>query len=60
MRTIGNTLSGLLDELREKIDPSCKLQFSLGCDFHLSFENLERVLETPHTLHHRRNQLSAG
>jgi protein-tyrosine phosphatase len=22
---------------------------SLGCDFHLSFENLERVLEQPHT-----------
>jgi protein-tyrosine phosphatase len=39
-------LSGLLDQLREKFGPS--LQFSLGCDFHLSFENLERVLEHPH------------
>jgi protein-tyrosine phosphatase len=39
-------LSGLLDQLREKFGPS--LQFSLGCDFHLSFENLERVLERPH------------
>ncbi len=42
-------LSGLLDELREKIDPALPLQLSLGCDFHLSFENLERALEQPHT-----------
>jgi len=42
-------LSGLLDQLRGKIDPWLRLQFSLGCDFHLSFENLERVLEQPHT-----------
>jgi protein-tyrosine phosphatase len=42
-------LSGLLEELRGKIDRALPLQFSLGCDFHLSFENLERVLETPHT-----------
>ena len=41
-------LSGLLDQLREKAG-SCALQFSLGCDFHLSFENLERVLEHPQT-----------
>jgi protein-tyrosine phosphatase len=41
-------LSGLLRELRERIRPT-PLQFSLGCDFHLSFENLERVLEQPHT-----------
>src|ERR1039457_3280433 len=40
-------LSGLLDELREKVGPA--LQLSLGCDLHLSFENLERVLEQPHT-----------
>jgi protein-tyrosine phosphatase len=40
-------LSGLLDQLREKVGPS--LQLSLGCDFHLSFENLERALEQPHT-----------
>ena len=44
-------LSGLLGQLRdqilEKIGPA--LELSLGCDFHLSFENLERVLEQPHT-----------
>src|SRR5271168_3772259 len=37
-------LEGLLEQLREKVDPALELQFSLGCDFHLSFENLERVL----------------
>ncbi len=42
-------LSGLLDQLRERIGPGAGLQLSLGCDFHLSFENLERVLEQPHT-----------
>ena len=46
-------LSGLLgqlrDQLREKLDPAPQLQLTLGCDFHLSFENLERVLEQPHT-----------
>src|ERR1700674_4112060 len=50
-------LSGLLGQLREKIrekieekiNPAPQLQLSLGCDFHLSFENLERVLEEPHT-----------
>jgi protein-tyrosine phosphatase len=48
-------LSGLLDQLRDQLrdQPPGKLgaalQFSLGCDFHLSFENLERVLEKPHT-----------
>jgi protein-tyrosine phosphatase len=45
-------LSGLLgqlrDQLREKLDPAPQLQLTLGCDFHLSFENLERVLEQPH------------
>ena len=40
-------LSGLLGELREKTGAS--LELTLGCDFHLSFENLERVLEQPHT-----------
>ena len=40
-------LSDLLDQLRGKVGPS--LQFSLGCDFHLSFENMERVLEHPPT-----------
>ncbi len=42
-------LSGLLDQLREKAGSDLPLQLSLGCDFHLSFENLERVLEQPHT-----------
>lgn len=40
-------LSGLLVELQEKVGPALRL--SLGCDFHLSFENLERVLEQPHS-----------
>jgi protein-tyrosine phosphatase len=35
------------DQLQEKIGPT--LQLTLGCDFHLSFENLERVFEEPHT-----------
>ena len=48
-------LSGLLDQLRDQLRDGLQektipaLQFSLGCDFHLSFENLERVLEQPHT-----------
>src|SRR5271170_4725775 len=45
-------LSGLLGQLREKlreqIGPELQLRLSLGCDFHFSFENLERVLEQPH------------
>jgi protein-tyrosine phosphatase len=40
-------LSDLLDQLRERVGPSPL--FSLGCDFHLSFENMERVLEHPPT-----------
>jgi protein-tyrosine phosphatase len=40
---------GLRDEFREKPPVDVPLQLSLGCDFHLSFENLERVLEQPHT-----------
>jgi len=40
-------LTWLLGELQQKVGPT--LQLSLGCDFHLSFENLERVLEHPHT-----------
>ena len=40
-------LSELLEELRVRVGPV--LEFSLGCDFHLSFENLERVLAEPHT-----------
>ena len=42
-----NYLAGLLAQLQERIGPA--LQLSLGCDFHLSFENLERALEQPHT-----------
>ena len=42
-------LSGVLGQLREKVGPAPQLQLSLGCDFHLSFENLERALEQPHT-----------
>jgi len=40
-------LTGLLAQLQDKIGPSLRL--SLGCDFHLSYENLERVLDQPHT-----------
>ncbi len=40
-------LSDLLNQLRDRIGPNPQL--SLGCDFHLSFENLERVLEHPAT-----------
>jgi protein-tyrosine phosphatase len=39
-------LAGLLAQLRERAGAAP--EFSLGCDFHLSFENLERVLEEPH------------
>jgi protein-tyrosine phosphatase len=40
-------LAGLLAQLQERVGSSLRL--SLGCDFHLSYENLERVLEQPHT-----------
>jgi protein-tyrosine phosphatase len=40
-------LSSLLAQLQEKVGPS--LGLSLGCDFHLSYENLEGVLDRPHT-----------
>jgi len=40
-------LSTLLAQLQERVGGSLRL--SLGCDFHLSYENLERVLEQPHT-----------
>jgi protein-tyrosine phosphatase len=40
-------LSGLIEQLRERVGPS--LELSLGCDFHLSYENLERALDQPHT-----------
>lgn len=40
-------LGGLLDQLRERV--GAWLELSLGCDFHLSYDNLERVLEHPRT-----------
>ena len=39
-------LTTLLAQLQGKVGPSLRL--SLGCDLHLSYENLERVLEQPH------------
>jgi protein-tyrosine phosphatase len=39
-------LLDLLEQLRQRVGGT--LLLSLGCDFHLSFENLERVLELPH------------
>jgi protein-tyrosine phosphatase len=39
-------LSELLDQLRTRAGATSP-QLTLGCDFHLSFENLERVLENP-------------
>jgi len=41
-----NYLKDLLAQLQERVGTSPQL--SLGCDFHLSYENLERVLEQPH------------
>jgi protein-tyrosine phosphatase len=40
-------LAGVLEQLRERVGPG--LELSLGCDFHLSYDNLERVLAEPHT-----------
>lgn len=40
-------LSSLLAQLQEKVGPALRL--SLGCDLHLSYENLERVLDQPHS-----------
>jgi len=40
-------LSDVLDELRARVGAAP--EFSLGCDFHLSYENLERVLDEPQT-----------
>lgn len=39
-------LQVMLGQLQAKVGASLKL--SLGCDFHLSYDNLERVLEHPH------------
>ena len=41
-----NYLKDLLVQLQARVGTSPQL--SLGCDFHLSYENLERVLEQPH------------
>jgi protein-tyrosine phosphatase len=38
-------LQGLLSRLQERIGDTLKL--SLGCDFHLSFENMATALQTP-------------
>ena len=38
-------LTDLLQQLRLRVGP--KPQLSLGCDFHLSFENMQAALETP-------------
>jgi protein-tyrosine phosphatase len=38
-------LRGMLDELRQRVD--ARLTLSLGCDFHLSYDNLERLAEEP-------------
>jgi protein-tyrosine phosphatase len=38
-------LTGVLDYLRQRVGPAPRL--SLGCDFHLSFENLQAVLSKP-------------
>ena len=38
-------LSALLQQLQERVGPSPQL--SLGCDFHLSFENMQAALQTP-------------
>lgn len=40
-------LTSLLAQLQEKVGPALRL--SLGCDLHLSYENLERVLDQPHS-----------
>jgi protein-tyrosine phosphatase len=40
-------LTSVLAHLQEKVGASLRL--SLGCDFHFTYENLERVLEQPHT-----------
>ena len=39
-------LSELLEQLRTRAGEAAP-QLTLGCDFHLSFENLERVLDNP-------------
>src|SRR5438270_21062 len=38
-------LSGLLENLQQRIGN--QLQLSLGCDFHLSYENMQSAMRTP-------------
>jgi protein-tyrosine phosphatase len=38
-------LSGLIQELRQRVGPEPRL--SLGCDFHLSFDNMQSAKRTP-------------
>jgi protein-tyrosine phosphatase len=38
-------LNGLLNSLQQRIGPAPKL--SLGCDFHLSFDNMQSALQAP-------------
>jgi protein-tyrosine phosphatase len=38
-------LAGVLEELRRRVGPRPKL--SLGCDFHLSYDNMQSALRTP-------------
>ena len=40
-------LQAALDELARRVGPI--LTFSLGCDFHFSYENLTRLEQSPHT-----------
>lgn len=40
-------LSTIIAELRQRVGP--RPQLSLGCDFHLSFENMQNALRTPET-----------
>src|SRR5690349_19513736 len=39
-------LAALLCQLQDRVGPD--LSLSLGCDFHLSFDNLQRVVDSPH------------
>jgi len=39
-------LRAVLDELRRRVGPAPQLY--LGCDFHFSYENLQRLSESPH------------
>ena len=51
-------LSGLLQNLQQRIGDRPKL--SLGCDFHLSLENMQAALVAPEKYSHRRRPVPAG